>query len=190
MKKIIVGITGASGSIYAIKLIHSLLKKGNYVYIVLSNDGLNVLEFETKQTLQQHLQQFSLISNNFELCDNNNMFSGIASGSFIVDAMIIVPCSMNTVSLVCNSITPNLLTRAADVTIKQNRPLVIVPRETPLSVTHLENLTKLAKLGATIVPAMPAHYNFPNTIDDMNDFIVGKILDSLHMINNEYSRWQ
>ena len=115
--------------------------------------------------------------------------AAIASGSGAADAMVVCPCSMGTLARIAGGISANLLERAADVMLKERRPLILVPRETPLNEIHLENMLRLARMGARVVPAMPAFYNHPTSIDDMVDFMVGRVLDSLGMENKLYSRW-
>ncbi len=186
MKKIVVGITGASGSIYAIKLIEELLQRKYIVYVVITKEGDEVLEFETGLTLNNHFED----ENNVIFCDNEDLFSPIASGSFHIDAMVIVPCSMNMLGLIANGITPNLLSRSADCVIKQKRNLVLVPRETPLSSIHLKNMLTLSNIGVTILPPSPAFYHKPKTLEDIVNFVVGKILDSLNIENETYKHWE
>ncbi len=186
MKKIVVGITGASGSIYAIQLIEELLQRDYTVYLVITKEGDEVLEFETGLTLNKHFEDVD----NVVFCDNDDLFSPIASGSFHIDAMVIVPCSMNMLGLIANGITPNLLSRSADCTIKQKRNLVLVPRETPLSSIHLRNMLTLSDLGATILPPSPGFYHKPETLEDVVSFVVGKILDSLNIENDTYKHWE
>ncbi|MFV0441567.1 MAG: UbiX family flavin prenyltransferase [Lachnospirales bacterium] len=185
MKKIIIGVTGASGSIIAINLINELIQLNNIVYLVATKEGEAVVEFETGKSLLEHFEN----SEKVIICDNDDLFSPIASGSFYVDKMVVVPCTMNTLGQLANGITPNLLTRSADCIIKQKRDLIIVPRETPLSTIHLNNMLTLSKCNVTILPPSPAFYHHPKTLDDVINFVVGKILDSLQIENNVYKHW-
>lgn len=192
MKKIVVGLTGASGSIYFLQLLHTLMEQEVIIHIIATEHGTMVLEYETGVKLED---QVKVLNNNggkgkIILENNNNLFSGVASGSYPCDAMVIIPCSMSTLAEISNGITKNLLTRAADVFIKEKRKLVIVPRETPLSTIHLKNMYELSKLGVTILPAMPGFYNHPKTMDDITSFVVGKTLDSLGIEHNSYERWR
>ena len=124
------------------------------------------------------------------LHDIEDIRSVIASGSYRVDAMIVVPCSMDTLAAIAGGLSSNLLQRAADVTLKEGRQLLLVTRETPLSAIHLENMLKLARLGVRIVPPMPAFYHHPKSISDLVDFVVGRILDQLGMPHHLYTRWE
>lgn len=190
MKKIIVGITGASGSIYFLKLMEELIKEDICIYVVASEQGEKVLKYETGIELKAQIEVWKKINSEIYLEDNSNMFSPIASGSFGADKMIIIPCSMSTLAEIANGITKTLLVRSADVMIKERKNLVLVPRETPLSSIHLENMLKLSTIGVTILQATPGFYNFPKTIDDLINFVVGKALDSLKINNNTYIRWE
>lgn len=190
MKKIIVGITGASGSIYFLKLMEELIKEDICIYVVASEQGEKVLKYETGIELKAQIEVWKKINSEIYLEDNNNMFSPIASGSFGADKMIIIPCSMSTLAEIANGITKTLLVRSADVMIKERKSLVLVPRETPLSSIHLENMLKLSNIGVTILQATPGFYNFPKTMDDLINFVVGKALDSLKINNNTYIRWE
>lgn len=190
MKKIIVGITGASGSIYFLRLMENLIKENISIYVVASEQGKNVLKYETGVELETQIEVWKKTNNEIYLEDNDNLFSPIASGSFVCDKMIIVPCSMSTLAEIANGITKTLLIRGADVMIKERKKLVLVPRETPLSSIHLENMLKLSIIGVTILQATPGFYNFPKTMDDLINFVVGKALDSLEINNESYIRWE
>ncbi len=191
-RRIIVGITGASGSIYAIKLVEELYKKEIDIYIVVSNDGLPVIEYETGKSIDEHVDKIKKSYNNYnimERLDNGNLFEKIASGSFKMDDMVIVPCSMNTVANISVGISNTLLLRASQVILKEGKCLTLVPREMPYSTIMLENLTKLSKSGIAILPATPGFYGHPETIDDLVNFVVGKILDNLNIENDIFKRW-
>lgn len=188
MKKYIIGITGASGSIYGIRLAEEILKLGNEVYLVVTQNGQKVMEYETGYSLQDTLKRLSG-TGSINLCDINDMFAPIASGSFKIEGMAVIPCSMSALGRISNGISLNLLDRAADVCIKEKRRLVLVPRETPFSTIHLENMLNLSKCGVDILPAAPGFYNRPNSIEDMVNFIVGKALEHLCIENGLYKKW-
>ena len=183
--RIIIGITGASGSIYGIRLIE-VLKKQNQceLHAVVTKSGWQVLQYECGITREILKEKVDLLH------DVDNIGASIASGSFKNDAMIIVPCSMKTLASIAHGISDNLLSRAADVTLKEGRPLVIVPRETPLNAIHLENMLKLARLGVKVIPACPGFYHNPQNIQDIIDMLVGKICDSIHVEHTLFERWQ
>lgn len=189
LARYIVGITGASGSIYGAKLVEELLKKNNEVFLVITDNGEKVLEFELEIDFKKWIDNLNEAYGKLHLCNINDMFSSIASGSFKTDGMVIVPCSMGSLSKISNGITDNLLIRAADVMIKEKRKLILVPRETPLSSLHLKNMIVLSDLNVTILPPMPAFYNKPKTIDEMVNNTVGRILTSLNVENDLYSEW-
>lgn len=192
MKKIIVGLTGASGSAYFLRLIEVLLEYEIQIHVIASEHGSQVLTYETGVILEEQIKVWNEKNpdTTITLENNNNMFSAVASGSYRCDAMIIIPCSMSTMGEIANGITKSLITRAADVMIKEQRKLVIVPRETPLSTIHLKNMYELSKVGVTILPAMPGFYNLPQTLDDIINHIVGKALDCIGIDNNNYKRWK
>jgi len=190
MKKIIIGVTGASGSVYFLRLIECLTLQDLEIHVIASEHGREVLEYETRVNLEDQVEIWNENRAKIILEDNHNLFSPVASGSYRCDAMIILPCSMSTLAEIANGVTKTLLTRAADVMIKERRQLVIVPRETPLSTIHLKNLYELSKLGVTILPAMPGFYNHPQTVSDMINFVVGKTLDCVGIENNCYTRWE
>ena len=182
--RIIVGITGASGSIYGIRLIEVLKKSNCEVHAVVTKSGWKVLQYECG--IDQDRMK-TLVDQLYEV---ENIGAAIASGSFKNDAMVIVPCSMKSLGSIAAGISDNLLTRAADVTLKEGRQLVIVPRETPVHAIHLENMLKLARLGVKVIPASPGFYHRPKTMQDLIDMLVGKICDTLHVEHDLFERWQ
>lgn len=190
MRKIILGLTGASGSIYFLRLVEQLSKQEVELHLIASESGEKVLNYETGIILTEQVKHWNMSNARVILEDNSNLFSRAASGSSQFDAMAIVPCSMSTLAMLAHGITETLLTRAADVMMKERRKLVLVPRETPLSTLHLKNMTELSQLGVTILPAMPGFYGQPNTMDDLINFVVGKTLDCLEIENNYYKRWE
>ena len=182
-RRSIVGVSGASGAIYAYRLIQVLADSGIEVHFVASKAGLEVLEYECGLTMVQLTQMVH------KIYDVNQIDSAIASGSFPCESMVIVPCSMKTLGSLANGIAGNLLTRAADVTLKEGRKLVLVTRETPVHAIHLENMLKLSHAGARIVPACPGFYHRPQTIEELVDMLVGKICDTLNVDNDLFERW-
>ena len=181
VKRIVIGISGASGVTIGLRLLEVLTAEK---HLIISEDAKQLIEIETDLTGEEAEANADVVHK------NSDMSSSIASGSFKYDAMIIVPCSMSTLSKIATGISDNLITRAASVCLKEHRPLVIVPRETPLSAIHLKNMTDLAQLGVFILPACPAFYPKPEKIEDMVDFIVGRILDVLGIENSLYDRWE
>ena len=182
--KIVVGITGASGSIYGIRLLEVLKSLGYETHLVITDSGQQVVEYECGKTMED-LEKLA-----YRVYDVHNIGAAIASGSFRMDAMVVVPCSMKTVASIATGVSDNLLTRAADVTLKEARPLIVVPRETPMHAGHLENLLKLTHLGARILPACPGFYHRPETIDDIVNIMVGKICDALRIDTDLFKRWE
>ncbi|WP_425448785.1 UbiX family flavin prenyltransferase [Dethiothermospora halolimnae] len=181
--KIVVGISGGSGAIYGVALLKVLNDLGVETHLVVSTMGEYVTEHECGVTLEE-LKSLATYYH-----DNKDLAAPIASGSFKVDGMVVLPCSMKTISAIASGYSDGLLTRACDVTIKEKRKLVVVPRETPLSVIHLENMLKLAKMDVTVLPASPGFYNHPETIGDMVSSIVGRTLDQLGIEHNISKRW-
>lgn len=192
-----VAISGASGAPYAHRLLQVLFKGGHSVFLSISGDGLSILndeaglmlkgsETEIQYALEKH---FEAKEGQIAYFDEDNMYAPIASGSFRNDAMVVIPCSMKTLAAIANGFASNLIERAADVTLKEQRKLIIVPREMPLSVIHLKNMLTLAELGCHIIPAMPAFYHHPKKIQDMVDFVVGRVLDSMGIENELSPRW-
>ena len=182
--KIIVGISGGSGSIYALSLLKALKELKVETHLVVTNMGKAVMEHECGVTINE----LKKIASYFH--DNDNLFAPIASGSFKVGGMVVVPCSMKTLSAIANGYSDSLLTRACDVTIKEKRKLVLVPRETPLSSIHLENMLKLSRIGVTVFPPIPGFYNHPESLEDIVLNITGRILDNLGIDNTLANRWK
>lgn len=182
--KIVVGFSGASGIIYGIRLLEILHSINIQTYLIISEWAKKNIEIETDKTLEYVK---SLSSVNY---DNFKLDASVSSGSFLHDGMVIVPCSMKSLSSIANGYDDTLISRAASVTLKESRKLIIVPRETPLSRIHLENMIKLQEAGAIILPAMPGFYHKPSTIDEIIDHLVGKILDQLKIEHDLFRRWK
>ena len=182
-KTLIVGVTGASGSIYALNLMKVLAAADWQVELVMTPMGERVFTYETGVARDT-------LSSKIRFHDNENLFSALSSGSYKVHGMIVVPCSMNTLGLMAAGTGSHLLARAAQVTLKERRPLVIVPRETPCNIIHLENMLRLARAGATIMPASPGFYHKPKDIHDLVKHMVGKILDQFDIEHALFPRWQ
>lgn len=181
--KIVVGITGSSGVIYGIRFLQALSKLSVETHLVLSKWARTNIEIETDEIIEEILK---IVSYNY---DETDMAAAISSGSFKTNGMVIIPCSMKTMSSIANGYDDNLISRAASVTIKENRKLVIVPRETPLSKIHLSNMLKLSEIGVIILPAMPGFYHKPKTIEDLIAHIIGKTLDQFEIKNEAFTRW-
>lgn len=189
----VVGITGASGSVYGIRLTEELLNNGFNVHLVVSNAGWRVLkeemDFDASKREQELEIRFGSRAGRLIYHPIADIGASIASGSFRAEGMIVIPCSMGTLSSIAHGSSDNLMTRAADVMLKEGRPLVLVPRETPLHAIHLENMLKLSRLGVKMLPAMPAFYHRPRTLEEIVDFLVGKVLDSVGIEHNLFKRW-
>lgn len=187
MKNIVVAITGASGAIYARGLIEFLVQKEIKTHLIISTNAEKLIEdelFTGKEALQE------LDPDKIVAYDPRDLAAAPASGTARMDAMVVVPCSMGTLGAISSGMASNLIHRAAMVQMKEKRPLVLVPRETPISSIHLENMLKLSKLGVSIIPAMPAFYNHPKSINDLVDFIVTRVLDHLGIESDLIPRWQ
>jgi 4-hydroxy-3-polyprenylbenzoate decarboxylase len=196
MKNTVVGITGASGSIYGLRLIEELLRAERQVTVLLTDAGRQVLKFETglglaenPQECLQELQKYFNTDDKLKYYALNDFFAPAASGSNTAEAVVICPCSMGTLGRIAAGLSDNLLERVADVALKENRKLLLVPRETPFNQIHLENLLRLSKAGAQILPAMPGFYQQPETVADLVNFLVAKILDNLGVEHQLFKRW-
>jgi 4-hydroxy-3-polyprenylbenzoate decarboxylase len=194
---LVLAITGASGAPYGVRLLEVLLKAGRTVHLTISPAATEVFTAELDRTVS--LDKFD--SSQLFGRDNDvplerlqyhhyrNFQAGIASGSFLTDGMAVCPCSMGTVAAIAHGVSQNLIHRAADVHLKERRKLVLVPRETPLGLVQLKNLTAVAEAGAVILPAMPAYYTKPQSVSDMVDFIVARICDQLGVEHRLMKRW-
>ena len=195
MKRLIVGITGASAVVYGVRLLEVLSQHEDVeVHLTISSSGARALWEELQVTIDiDNFEIESLINTPAKQViyhHQSDIGASIASGSFQTAGMIVVPCSMGTVASIAAGISRNLIHRAADVCIKERRKLVIVPRETPLSSIHLENMLKLSQNGVCVLPAMPGFYHFPKTVDDQINFIVTKILDQFDIESGLTQRWK
>ncbi|TLX66893.1 MAG: UbiX family flavin prenyltransferase [Thaumarchaeota archaeon] len=182
--RIVIGFSGASGIIYGIRLLEILHSINIKTYLIISEWAKKNIAIETDKTLEYVK---SLCAVNYE---NFKLDASVSSGSFLHDGMVIVPCSMKSLSSIANGYDDTLISRAASVTLKESRKLILVPRETPLSRIHLENMIKLQDAGAIILPAMPGFYHKPRTINEIVDHLVGKILDQLKIKHDLFKRWK
>ena len=197
MKSITIGITGASGSIYAQRLLLLLNESSDVgrIDLVISQAGIRVVaeELGIKVAGTDSRVVRDLIGQESEkvlLHPASDIGATIASGSYLSDAMVIIPCSMGSLGAIASGITRDLIHRAADVMLKENRLLILAPRETPLNVIHLENMLKLARLGVRIIPLMPSFYHHPKTIDDLIDHFIHRLLDHLGVTHEQQTRWK
>lgn len=184
MKRIVLGITGASGVIYGVRMLETLNRMGAETHLVISEAAANNLKIETEYTVADVESMASFVH------QPKDIGAAIASGSFKTDGMIIAPCSIKSLSAIANSFNANLLVRAADVTLKERRRLVLVVRETPLHEGHLDLMMRVTRIGGIIVPPIPAFYHMPKTIDDLINQTIGKILDLFSIDAGLFRRWE
>ena len=195
--RVVVGVTGASGAIYALRTIAALLELGCHVDVVFSDYGRRLLMDEVSpdarvERLGELLQSrygVAVSRGTFALHSNRDLGASFASGSARMDGMVIVPCSMKTLAGVALGLSRSLIERAADVMLKEKRRLIVVPRETPMSLPELRNMVSCAEAGAMVLPAMPAFYQHPTSLDDLADFIAGKILNGLGFEQRLFPPW-
>lgn len=195
MKKFVFAITGATGPVVGMRVLKELSAYSE-VHIVISSQSFSIIRDETgvdfsgssTAIIRKKIQAYAGSKRLFYY-DEKDFEAPISSGSFRTDGMFVVPCTMKTLSGIANGYTNSLIERAADVTIKEGRPLLISPREMPFSAIHLENMLKLARLGVRIAPPVPGFYHQPKKIEDLVDFIAGKILDAMGVEHNIYKRW-
>lgn len=193
-----VGVTGASGAIYAVRTIAALLQRGCHLELIVTDFGRRLLhdelgpEASVDRLLDYLVARYGegVRAGSYALFSNRDLGAPLASGSHACDGMAIVPCSMKTLAGIANGLSRSLVERGADVMLKERRPLVIVPRETPMSLPQLRNMVRCAEAGAFVMPAMPAFYQGPKTLDDLADFMAGKILSALGFTHELYPAWK
>ena len=183
MRRLIVGMTGSTGAVFGIRLLEALKHAEVESHLVISKWAQRTIEHETRHTVEQVRALATVVHS------QSDMGASISSGSFITEGMVVIPCSMRTLAGIANGYGEHLVHRAADVILKERRPLVLVARETPLSQVHLENMLKLARMGVVMLPPMPAFYNHPQTVDDIVDHIVARVLDQFGIAAPFAKRW-
>ena len=193
---VFLAISGASGSIYGLRIAEELCRSGCSLTFSATESGKMVCREETGLDLsgntaeaEKSLRSYLSLDTDIRVVAPDDLFACSASGSAAPDLMVVAPCSMGTLARIAVGISGNLIERSADVMLKERRPLLLVPRETPLSEIHLENMLRLSRAGARIIPAMPAFYHKPQSLDEMVDFVAGKVLDQAGIDNNLYRRW-
>lgn len=183
MRRLIVGLTGATGAVFGIRLLEALRESGVESHLIMSKWAERTIKHETRYTIEQVA---ALASVRYNL---NDMGATVSSGSFLTEGMVVIPCSMRTLGSIAHGYGEHLIHRAADVILKERRRLVLVPRETPLSEIHIENMLKLARMGVTMLPPVPAFYNHPQTIEDIVDHVVARVLDQFGIAASFAKRW-
>lgn len=190
---LVLGMTGASGAVYAVRLLEVLCRAGRTVHLSLTPSAADVLRQELGRDVSPERPDpaaFAVPGPGRIIPHHHADFTaGIASGSFPTAGMVVCPCSMSTLASIAHGITTNLITRAADVHLKERRKLILVPRETPLSLVHIENLAAVTRAGAVVLPASPGWYHRPRSLDDLVEFVVGRICDQLGLPNDLIRRW-
>lgn len=182
--RIVVALTGVSGMVYGVRFLQACRELKLQTELVISETAGRVLELELGKD-RKEIEE--LADRSYRVSD---LEAPISSGSQVRDAMVVIPCSMGTLAKIANGMSDNLITRAADVHLKQRRPLVLVVRETPLSLVHLENMVRVSRAGGIVLPAAPAFYHFPKSVDDLVDFVVGRVLDTIGISHDLYRRWR
>ena len=196
-RHLVLAMTGASGAIYGLRLGQELLRSGARLTVLISRAGFAVLKTECgidwqgnpAEVQHQLLDYFQVQSSSLSFYAEDDLFAPIASGSAAPHAMVIAPCSMGTLSRIACGNSGNLIERCADVMLKERRTMIMVPREMPLHEVHLENMLTLSRLGAVMAPAMPAFYHKPRSVEELVNFVVGKVLDLLEIEHQLFRRW-
>jgi len=181
--KLVIGITGSTGVVYGVRILEALKEHGIETHLIITEWAKKCLALETIYKLDDVKSLATQYS------DDSNLASGISSGTYKTDGMIVIPCSMKTLSGIANGYDETLVARAAGVTLKESRKLILVTRETPLTAINLENMLKLARLGVVILPPVPGFYTKPKSIEQIIDHTVGKCLDQFNIEHNLYKRW-
>jgi 4-hydroxy-3-polyprenylbenzoate decarboxylase len=182
-KQVFVGITGASGAIYGVRLVRALKSEGHEVHLVVSKWGAETLKYElgiTVASLSHEVDNFY---------NEDDLTAGPASGSFHLDAVVIIPCSMKTLASIAHGYADNLITRAADCALKERRKLILVPRETPLNLVHIRNMAAVTEAGAILIPASPAFWHRPKTIEELVDSVIDRVLSHLSSRRDSAPTW-
>lgn len=188
MKQIIVAMTGATGALYTLRLLDRLLAQEQVcVHFIASPWAQRVVQEETGTELDCHLSRYDRAR--FIRYDHSDLASSLSSGSFCIDAMVIIPCTMGTLGAIASGLSSNLIERASAVTMKERRPLILVARETPLNTIALQQMLNLSQAGAMILPPMPAFYGHPTSVEDLVDTTVDRVLDELHLGDENTKRW-
>ena len=183
MRRLIIGMTGSTGSIFGVRMLEALKGGDVETHLIISKWAQRTLEHETRYTVEQVRAMASVVHS------QGDMGASISSGSFKTEGMVVIPCSVRTLAGIANGYGEHLVHRAADVVLKERRRMVLVVRETPFSEVHLENMLKLARMGATILPPVPAFYNHPQSVDDIVDHIVARVLDQFDIAAPFAKRW-
>ncbi|HYS55630.1 MAG TPA: UbiX family flavin prenyltransferase [Thermoanaerobaculia bacterium] len=181
--RIVVGLAGSSSPIYGIRTLEVLHEAGVETHLIISDGARRTIPIEARRKVKDVEKLASVVY------DNHDLAAAVSSGSFMTDGMVVAPCSMKTLAAIAHSFSDDLLVRAADVTLKERRKLVLVPRETPLHLGHLRNMERASEIGAVILPPMPAFYHAPKTVDDIINQTVGKILDQFRIPHHLFRRW-
>lgn len=194
-RRLVVAVTGASGALYAVRFLRQAALCFDHIYLILSDNAPSVFQSETGQTLSQptSVREYlgaDIPDGKITLLDRADYYTPPASGSFAHDGMVVIPCSMGTLGRIAHGISNDLTTRAADVCLKERRKLILVARETPLSLVHLRNMVAVTEAGAIVLPAVPAFYHQPKTIEDLVDTVVARVLQNLGVAQTLQPAWQ